>query len=106
MAEEAKVAVVMFSAPFFKSEACTEELIKICEKGGLSKRVIPVFVGPLDLSSDFLGSKKSQRRDAGFIRTKISGNCIPPPDMGLFQDAWDANLATLVGRVKELLKEA
>lgn len=72
--------VVMFSAPFFKSEACAEELTKICEKGGLSKRVIPVFVGPLDLPSDFLGPKKPQRRNAGFIRAKISGKCIPPSD--------------------------
>jgi hypothetical protein len=46
---EAKVAVVMFSENFFKSEACVEELTKICEQPKLSTRVIPVFVGNINL---------------------------------------------------------
>ena len=103
MGEEAQVAVVMFSSMFFKSKACTDELIAICEKDGLNRRVIPVFVGPMDMSSDFLGTEKKKKRDAAFIRTKISGNCIPPPDMGLFQDNWDANIEALIARIKELL---
>jgi hypothetical protein len=101
---EAKVAVVMFSEEFFKSESCVKELSKILEQtSGLAERVIPVFVGSVDMSAGFLGEKKSQRREAAFIRTMVSGNCIPPPDMGLFQDNWDANVALLIQRAKELI---
>jgi hypothetical protein len=38
----AKVAIVMFSPAFFKSEACVEELIKICTEKDLSRCIIPV----------------------------------------------------------------
>jgi hypothetical protein len=41
---EAKVAIVMFSAAFFQSEACVEELIKICTQTKLSRNIIPVCV--------------------------------------------------------------
>jgi hypothetical protein len=54
---------------------------------------------------DFLGTSKQDKRTANLIRTKIDGNCIPPPDMGLFQDKWDANVATLVKRVGELMQK-
>jgi hypothetical protein len=101
---EAKVAIVMFSENFFKSKACVEELTKICEESELSTRVIPVFVGHVNLQSNFLGTEtKQQKRDANFIRTKINGNCIPPPDMGLFQDNWDANIKALITRINEMM---
>ena len=80
-----------------------QELCKICVTDDLSSRIIPVFVGEVDMRGDFLGTKKQQKRDANFIRTKISGNCIPPPDMGLFQDNWEENCRMLVTRVKELI---
>jgi hypothetical protein len=41
---EARVAIVMFSAAFFQSEACVEELIKICTQTKLSRNIIPVCV--------------------------------------------------------------
>ena len=34
----------------------------------------------------------------------VQGNCIPPPDEGLFQDNWDTNVATLIARVNELMR--
>eukprot|EP00039_Didymoeca_costata_P031973 m.36508 g.36508 ORF g.36508 m.36508 type:complete len:555 (+) comp9129_c0_seq2:144-1808(+) len=97
-----KVAIVMFSELYFQSDACTKEIIKICQHPKLSECVIPVFVGKFDINSDFLGSSKPQRRDAAFIRTIISGNCVPPPDKGLFQDNWDDNVALLKERVNQL----
>lgn len=102
---DAKVAIAMFSAEFFTSEACVDELVKICTERDLSKRIIPVFVGSVGLgkSDDFLGTSKRDRMNANLIRTKINGNCIPPPDMGLFQDNWEANVAVLIERVREMM---
>jgi hypothetical protein len=101
----AKVAIVMFSPTFFKSEACVEELIKICTRSKLSRNIIPVYVGrvAMDDDSHFLGTAVEDMMNANLIRTKIDGNCIPPPDEGLFQDNWDANVAALIKRVGELL---
>lgn len=105
---ETKVAIVMLSEAFFQSEACVDEMAAILKEPGLSKRVIPVFVSPIDMSkgSDFLGSSKSEKRQANFFRTKIDGNCIPPPDEGLFQDNWERNVELLSKRVGELMKKA
>jgi hypothetical protein len=59
-----------------------------------------VAMGKRDM---FLGESVDDMMNANLIRTKIDGNCIPPPDMGLFQDNWDANVAALIKRVGELM---
>ena len=41
---EARVAIVMFSAAFFESKACVDELVKICTEDDLSRCIIPVYV--------------------------------------------------------------
>ena len=53
---------------------------------------------------DYLGAPFQRRKIENFIRQKIDGNWIPPPDQGLFQDNWAKNTATLLARVKALLK--
>lgn len=101
---DAKVAIVMFSPAFFASEACVEELKAILKEPDVSKCVIPVFVAPVSMGKkdDFLESDKKLKKTANFIRSKIDGNCIPPPDKGLFQQNWDTNVALLIQRVHEL----
>jgi hypothetical protein len=100
---KAKVAIVMFSPKFFKSKACVMELSKMLEQDALVEHIIPVFVGVVDLQSDFLGTSPAEMDEATWIRTMVSGNCIPPPDEGLFQDNWDTNVKRLINRVKEIL---
>lgn len=51
----AKVAIVLLSSSFFQSDACVRELCKICEQPKLNDRIIPVYVGSVDIGSDFLG---------------------------------------------------
>jgi hypothetical protein len=97
----ATVAIVMFSPAFFQSDACVRQLSKICEKRGLQDRIIPIFIGPVDIESNFLGTKKSQIKEARFIRATISGNSLPDPRYGLFQDNWSANTTELLRRVEE-----
>ena len=53
---------------------------------------------------DYLGAPFKRRKLENFIRQKIDGNWIPPPDQGLFQDSWAKNTATLLARIKALLK--
>ena len=53
---------------------------------------------------DYLGPPFKRRTIENFFRQKIDGNWIPPPDQGLFQDNWAKNTATLLARVKALLK--
>lgn len=97
----AKVAIVMFSPAFFKSDACVRELSKICETRGLQDRIIPIYIGPMDIEKNFLGSKKKQIKEANFIRATISGNCLPDPRYGFFQENWDENVEKLLRRVAQ-----
>ena len=53
---------------------------------------------------DYLGAPFKRRTIENFIRQKIDGNWIPPPDQGVFQDSWAKNTATLLARIKALLK--
>ena len=102
---EAKVAIVMFSPAFFQSKACVDELKAICKEPDLSECIVPIFLGPVKMgkNDNFLGSSRAEKRSANFIRAKIDGNCIPPPDQGLFQENWDKNVALLISRIRELM---
>jgi hypothetical protein len=59
-----------------------------------------VAMGKRDM---FMGESVEDMMNANLVRTKVDGNCIPPPDKGLFQDNWDANVAALIKRVGELM---
>ena len=99
----AKVAIVIFSPAFFKSDACVRELSKICETPDLNDRIIPIYIGPMDLASDFLGSTKKKIKEARFIRATISGNCLPDPRYGFFQDNWPTNVKELLRRTAQFM---
>lgn len=97
----AKVAIVMFCPSFFKSKACVRELKKICGQSKLQDRVIPIFVGQLDLTANFLGETVEQIKEANYIRASIDGNCLPDPRFGLFQDNWSTNVKDLIKCIAE-----
>ena len=100
----AKVGVVMLSEAFFKSGPCKEELLALIKKG---HPIIPVV---FDMSAHkamkgdtFLGTDADSIEDANFLKTKMTGNSLPPPDQGVFQTNFDANAAELVKLVKRAL---
>ena len=66
--------------------------------------ISPLSSGEFLEHCDYLGPPFQRRKLENFIRQKIDGNWIPPPDQGLFQDNWAKNTATLLARVKALLK--
>eukprot|EP01051_Picozoa_sp_SAG22_P000225 SAG22_NODE_4_length_44774_cov_362.122149_46_plen_431_part_00 len=100
----AKVGVVMLSEAFFKSGPCKEELLALIKKG---HPIIPVV---FDMSAHkamkgdtFLGTDPDSIEDANFLKTKMTGNSLPPPDQGVFQTNFDRNAAELVRLVKREL---
>jgi hypothetical protein len=99
---ESKCVVAMLSKSYFRSGACIEEILAACR---LRKPVIPIYVEPVDISGRFLGENYDQVKQANFLRPFLSGNCIPPPDQGMFQgehsDDFNKNLATLAAVIKE-----
>lgn len=96
-----------WDARYFKSEACVNELRAICKQFD-SNRIIPVMLGGCTMRGDFLGhceflGKPFERKKiAGFFRGKIDGNCLPPPDVGVFQDKWATHVEQLITRVKQI----
>eukprot|EP00041_Stephanoeca_diplocostata_P022437 m.535083 g.535083 ORF g.535083 m.535083 type:complete len:490 (-) comp22063_c0_seq3:135-1604(-) len=98
----ADVAIVMLSPAYFQSEACVRELCKICEQPRLNDCILPVYIGAVDLHANILGTSVPAQRRANFIRTTLSGNCIPDPREGFFQDQWDVNIRTLLARIAAL----
>jgi hypothetical protein len=99
----ANIAIVMLSKTFLKSSACLSELKAICrdDKFDDSSRIIPVYLDDVKLTGNFLGDEPTDIRAAAFIKGKL-GNCIPPPDQGLFHENFAANMKTLVARIKTL----
>ena len=69
----------------------------------MPKKIIPVCLEPIKMGKGFLGSTKEERRQASFIRAKLDGNYLPPPDLGVFQDNWAGNVQELIRRVKAML---
>lgn len=108
MMARSKMAIMLYSKEYASSKACKDELVAIALQSatGLVDRVIPIYVGELDMQSNFFGKTKKMKQQATLVRTKISGNCLPPPDQGLFQDNWDANMEELTKRCKDLVAEA
>jgi hypothetical protein len=94
--EDCEVLVLMLSKPYFKSHAAMDELQEACK---MNKPMITIYLEPVDITQEFLGTSTEQKRTAKFIRPFISGNCIPP-DQGLFQGRsaadFERNAATLV----------
>lgn len=105
--EQAKVAIVLYSTPYFKSKACRDELVAIAQHEMLPDRTIPLFVEDVvgKMRGTFFGASRLQKQHAALVRRKIVGNCIPPPEEGLFHENWDKNTARLIDRVKELLED-
>ena len=100
----AKVGVVMLSEAFFKSGPCKEELLALIKKG---HPIIPVV---FDMSAHkakkgdtFLGTDPDSIEDANFLKTKMTGNSLPPPYQGVFLTNFDVNAAELVRLVKREL---
>ena len=97
---KAKFAIVMLSEAYWKSGPCTEEVMKILEKG------LRVFIVRVDdtcascMQGNFLGDSAEQVTKAGFIKTKMNMNCLPPPYKPLFQDDFAGNAATLVSQIR------
>jgi hypothetical protein len=104
--DTAKVAILMLSPEFFKSEACVSETEKILQKKGLKDRVIPIFLEPVSMDGDFLGTTTRQQQLAAFFRVNLAGNSLPPPDKGTFPNNYDTNMTDLTKRVIELLHAA
>eukprot|EP00037_Helgoeca_nana_P012272 m.111242 g.111242 ORF g.111242 m.111242 type:complete len:599 (-) comp21360_c0_seq14:103-1899(-) len=98
---ECEVLVVMLSKSYFPSEACVHELKEACSQ---RKRIIPIYLEEVDISLAFLGQSTQRIKAANFIRPFVSGNCVPPPDQGVFQghgaDDFQRNMATLVKTIK------
>ena len=51
----------------------------------------------------FLGADPDSIEDANFLKAKMTGNSLPPPDQGVFQSNFDVNVAELVKLVKRAL---
>ena len=66
-------------------------------------KIIPVCLEPIKLKKGFLGSSQKEREQSSFIRHKLDGNYLPPPDLGVFQDNWAGNVQELIRRVKAML---
>ena len=76
----------MLSDEYWLSGPCIEEVLAILRKG------IKVFILRFDdtcqscTRGNFLGDSVDQVDRAGFIKLKLSMNCLPPPHEPLFQD--------------------
>jgi hypothetical protein len=99
---DCKVVVAMISKSYFKSAACIEEIEEACTLG---KPIIPIYLEDVDISGNFCGESFEEKKAANFIRPKISGNRVPPPDQGFFQgesaEDFDRNMATLSALIVE-----
>jgi hypothetical protein len=100
----AKVGVVMLSEAFFKSGPCKEELLALIKKGHPIIPVVFDMTAHKAMEGDtFLGTDTDSIEDANFLKTKMTGNSLPPPDQGVFQKNFDVNAAELVRLVRQAL---
>lgn len=98
-----KAANVMLSPAYFQSKQCVQELGKL---DNLVHKIIPIVVGSgvgEALKTDFCGSSEVEKREANATRTLLTGNWLPPPERGTFQDAFDVHVEELVSVVKAML---
>jgi len=63
-------------------------------------RLIPISIAKFKINEAVLGG---QSRWTGYLKQMVgSRNVLPPPDQGVFEDNFDANMATLVTRIQEV----
>ena len=84
---EAEVCIAMLSGPYFNSGPCKAELYATARE---DIPILPViFETPPPLKKGFFGTSDDEREKGNFVKAKI-GNFLPTPDLGLFQDNWEA----------------
>lgn len=97
-----QVIVLMLSSTYFTSTACVNELRAACRT---HKPIIPIYLEDVDIDTPFLGTTSSQIKAANFIRQRIAGNRVPPPNEGFFQGESAAdfkrNMKKLVDAIQE-----
>ena len=83
---QAKFAIIMLSEAYWKSQPCIDEIVAILQNGKIS-----IFIVRVDESCStctrgfFLGETEELMDRAGFIKSKLTMNCFPPPDKPTFQ---------------------
>jgi hypothetical protein len=107
--DKAKVAVILLSDAYWQSKACVEELTKILQSSSI--KVVILRFDEWSFGGNFLKTMKHQGCSTeeeqtdlcGFIKSKLDGNCWPPPDRGtgFFQGDFENNKAELVNRVQD-----
>jgi hypothetical protein len=101
----AKICVAMMSSSYFGSQACIDEIKAACSE---KIHIIPVFLEHADMRVGFLGPDEESIIRGNFLRTRLSGNCIPPPDKGFFQGSnasdFKRNCRLLATEIKRVLQ--
>ena len=81
-----------------------QELIALIKKGHPIIPVVFDMIAHKAMKGDtFLGTDPDSIEDANFLKTKMTGNSLPPPDQGVFQTNFAVNAAELVRLVKNAL---
>jgi hypothetical protein len=64
-----------------------------------------IYLEDVDIDGRFFGTSPEQIKTANFIRTKLDGNCVPPPDQGFFQGRGAADFQKNMERLVEVVKD-
>ena len=95
---DADVCIAMLSPGYFKSGPCKEEIYNAVRE---DMHILPfIFETPPQMKKGYFGKSDEERERGNFVKLKL-GNWLPPPEQGLFQDAFEGNLATLLQLVKQ-----
>ena len=84
------------SPAYLQSKACVREMIRACVELE-NTRILPIVIEKYSMETAF----GSGGHHTGLLQASI-GNILPPPDKGVFEDAFEENMAKLIKRIQDV----